>query len=270
MNYICIYLCVENFEVVIKEKVLLLFLLLLAPSGRLFLQEIPDSCLKFYWEPTIGFQNPDSVKIDTCIDSPTYNHIFAKEFFTVQFEYNVLPRVDSTYGDSIVEYRWYDIDTNYNETRNGFSELEKKFGTFYFREIYRYEPDTTENEKRQLRIRFDEYVDVDTVVGFIKTIPLLTDVLYILRAGVLVDIKSEKLNSNNEYSIYPQPANDILHIHAKTQSQTTIIDIINMIGQIVFTKKYQSENLINLNISYLNPGVYILKINNFYIKIIII
>jgi hypothetical protein len=62
---------------------------------------------------------------------------------------------------------------------------------------------------------------------------------------------------NNSIIFYPNPAKDFINLILKDES---LITIYNSVGQIVFTKKMNSNDFI-IDISNLTNGVYIIKLN---------
>ena len=68
---------------------------------------------------------------------------------------------------------------------------------------------------------------------------------------------SEQIVNNNSIIFYPNPAKDFINLILKDES---LITIYNSVGQIVFTKKMNSNDFI-IDISNLTNGVYIIKLN---------
>ena len=64
-----------------------------------------------------------------------------------------------------------------------------------------------------------------------------------------------------EFNIYPNPANEKLFIESNTQSQNLDLAIYNMTGQLVMKELFHNTNTINLDVSGLTKGIYILKLN---------
>jgi hypothetical protein len=85
--------------------------------------------------------------------------------------------------------------------------------------------------------------------------------------GLVCTSIDEKVNKNN-FSIYPNPANDVLNIElsnsfdsAQLPLSNTTISIINAIGEIVLTEKATSSNT-TLNTSNLTNGIYFIKVES--------
>jgi len=64
-----------------------------------------------------------------------------------------------------------------------------------------------------------------------------------------------------DFAMFPNPAKDILTISSKNEAITQI-EIFNVLGQIVVNKAFANNLSETLNISNLNSGLYLVKINN--------
>ncbi len=73
-------------------------------------------------------------------------------------------------------------------------------------------------------------------------------------------------NMESDFSIYPNPANAELYISSDRNIEN--VSISNVLGQVVYTATYGKKN-VRLDISELNAGVYILKVNNSEVRKII-
>ncbi|MBN2213660.1 MAG: PKD domain-containing protein [Bacteroidales bacterium] len=66
-------------------------------------------------------------------------------------------------------------------------------------------------------------------------------------------------------TVFPNPADDVLHINMGAGSESLTIAIYNFSGQMLIKEKYShvvSGDLISLDVSDLNAGIYLLVINN--------
>ena len=81
-----------------------------------------------------------------------------------------------------------------------------------------------------------------------------------LATGVNTGIK------NNDLRVYPNPANDILHIRRSSHSLAVLL-IVNALGETVLTKELSKENE-SINIDNLASGIYFLKTEGSIKKII--
>ena len=66
---------------------------------------------------------------------------------------------------------------------------------------------------------------------------------------------------DREFNIYPNPADEKLFIESNSQSQNLDLAIYNMTGQLVKKGLFRNTGTIELNVSDLTKGIYILKIN---------
>ena len=174
--------------------------------------QTPDSCLKLLNFPeNSGQYNYDSIKVDSCIGSRTYSHFFAKRFFYVYFEKNVMQKASALPIDTIVEFTWYDIDTNYVSTKAELNELEIQFGKFWLIVNNAFRPDTLEFYKHQFGIRFENYVNIDSVEIILEAITLVKNSGYIFNTLISVP-EISNFNKSNFYLISPNPATDFIEI----------------------------------------------------------
>jgi hypothetical protein len=74
--------------------------------------------------------NPDSVRIDTCSSSPTFNQLYGKRWFYIKFTHYVIDLPQAP-ADTILEVSWTAIDTAYPSLRTAFAALESKYGTLH-------------------------------------------------------------------------------------------------------------------------------------------
>ena len=79
------------------------------------------------------------------------------------------------------------------------------------------------------------------------------------------DQLSNSLNVNNELSVFPNPSFDRINFELKSKpNQEFIVQVVNLKGQLVFTRKQTSKFL---NIAELSEGIYMLTVqtnNDFY------
>lgn len=71
------------------------------------------------------------------------------------------------------------------------------------------------------------------------------------------------LNNNQlqGLNIYPNPARDILNITSDITGVTGSYEIYNTLGQVIISKNITFEDALNIDISALSQGIYILKLN---------
>jgi len=66
--------------------------------------EVPDSCLKLVVLDAPNASNLHDLRVDSCLNSPTYGKEFSKGPFVLTFWNNILPRSVGTVIDSMVYY----------------------------------------------------------------------------------------------------------------------------------------------------------------------
>ncbi len=79
-------------------------------------------------------------------------------------------------------------------------------------------------------------------------------------SGLPTEISQNKLNTG-EMMLYPNPASDVLNLDFGQKIENVDISVYDMQGRRVITKSVNNTNVDNLNISKLNKGVYILRVN---------
>jgi type IX secretion system substrate protein/beta-propeller repeat-containing protein len=79
--------------------------------------------------------------------------------------------------------------------------------------------------------------------------------------GITTNVPEVNINANSFFTIYPNPANNILYTFL---SKPENITITNLLGEIMFEKKAMSNSngKIELNVSKLTTGIYLIKAGN--------
>jgi len=74
-------------------------------------------------------------------------------------------------------------------------------------------------------------------------------------------IQQDKL-MNDEMKIYPSPASHVINVSLKKDqvNTTSVIHILNIEGKIIEERKSTGAKLVQLNVSKLTPGVYIIRV----------
>ncbi|MBA3704946.1 MAG: T9SS type A sorting domain-containing protein, partial [Bacteroidetes bacterium] len=79
---------------------------------------------------------------------------------------------------------------------------------------------------------------------------------FVNQCGNTIGIKENTL-SNNQVSVYPNPATNILHISSEQREfENSEIEISNIIGQLILYSAFNSE----IDVSKLTQGIYYLKV----------
>jgi hypothetical protein len=216
-----------------------------------------DSCLKVYNNYLDStFTNPYLVKVDSCSDSPTYGDYYGKEFFLLYFHYNIIPRDYIASEDTIIEYTWQDILPIYNDDRDAFYEIEQKFGSFYFREHAPQEVDTTIYINRSLSLRFDNYVNIDSVENYFSIITCLKNGRFVGWFRYLTSVNDSEIQ--NQHLIYPNPAREFIEFKNSLEFFSKEIFIYDVYGRMVQQTTYNNSPV---NITELPKGCYIVRVN---------
>ena len=71
----------------------------------------------------------------------------------------------------------------------------------------------------------------------------------------------EESTLSNPFSIYPNPANDIIHINASATVTNESYSIVNTLGQTVLNGKLENDRS-TINVQTLQAGIYFLQIAN--------
>lgn len=230
-------------------------------------QTYQDSCIRIIWEhnPEYGYFNPDSVLIDSCM-CPDMIWEFCPYLYANRWYKLYLPNgainLPAYPHDTTIYVSWQDIDTNFVELRQKFSEMESIFGNFIFKKVSPEIIDTFALGSRHFVIKFDDYLLIDSVVQFLKTFPDIENPGYTFHLANYSDVK----NSNNifsEFFIYPNPSYGIINIEFNLEKNCNIsFDLFDL----------KCEKMINIDNAFFIKGHYSRSIelsneigNGFYI-----
>ncbi len=113
-------------------------------------------------DSAVFFLNPDQIKVDTNLLSPTYTERFADRGFLIDFSSHVFSYPPS-YTDTASVLRWQDIDSQYTAMRNDFEAFSTTVGSFYFSKRV---PDSTWTSvlKTRFYLYFDDYENINEVL----------------------------------------------------------------------------------------------------------
>jgi hypothetical protein len=245
------------------KKIFLLITMLLI-SINLY-SSPPDSCLKYYFQPDTTFFNPDSVMVDSCEGSPTYGEYYGKKFFYMTFNYNIIPRNYLAPADTIIEYTIDNIESQYTDAINEFTQLQTTYGSLKFREVLPDKLDTTSYYKRFLYVIFNNYVPIEEVEDEIIKFTCIESAGFASWFGVESDVSVSKSNTD-EIFLFPNPVSEFLMIRGLEESHVQSISIFNTFGQ----KLYEGDLKEQIDVSSLTPGVYFLHMGNMNYKFVIL
>jgi hypothetical protein len=246
-------------------KILITMLLTFFVAGAAYAYTPPDSCLKmkcpdnYNTSNNTGTPNPDSVRIDTCISSPTFGKDFAKRYF--QLKFTQYPFETAIPVNEVK--RVSDLREDIPGLKQQFQELEEDLGSIYFLRLTKQYGEISDSIiilNSIVFIYFEKYQDIDYInSAFQLQINSLVGLIYENRAGC--DILSVndlyKLNSKN-IIILPNPVRDRITLKFLNSNRNERIIIISAIG----IKQYETEYKETIDISFLPDGVYYLVINN--------
>lgn len=233
-----------------------------------------NSCLYIYPDSIsadANHLNKDSVALDTCKASATYNHFYSKRY-DIYFKANIF---DLSYAnpDSILIVHWDDIDTAYHILRDSFQAMYDRWGSFYFQKTH---PDDTLFAYEGFKLIFDNYqlaYGYDSLVsygGIMNDLDTLWTKTGMLEAFVNPPIPppdyvhEEILEDYILWSI----GDDILSLRLNpikiNRVQVKIFDclgrcILNTSG---YTQSTNGYSLLRINIHTLPHGVYFLIFEN--------
>jgi ABC-type transport system substrate-binding protein len=204
----------------------------------------------------VGAYNPDSVRVDSCMGSPTYGKLFAKRYFYLQFQPNYYPFDEVLKPEAIKTVA--EISSSKADLKMKFQQLEVQFGTIYFQGLINDYPDTSVLQNPRIRLFFAEYNDIQEVVDTILIkIDTLKSIFYENLAKQPVSVNDSQ-NELNDILIYPNPVNNILKLNIQSGHSFSKLLFYNLQGIEVLSTEIKEQ----IEISHLPRGVYFLKYGN--------
>lgn len=248
-----------------KFLAILAFLLPALPgTSNIFAYTPPDSCLKLIWPDKYEtyyhrtrtvYDNPDSVKIDSCIGSPTYGREFANRYFSCKFTTYIFDSVIKVNETKRVD----DISDNYPNIKQQFKTLDSIYGPIYFiRDFVDYEwPDSAYSLSGWVFLYFENYQDVDSIeIAFNGNIDSLYHMGYNFRATIITNIKDVE---SNDITIHPNPATDYIEVSGGVGD----VKVFDVMGSLVLTHPLtpsQEGGQYRIDVSMLPKGVYFVRV----------
>lgn len=215
-----------------------------------------------------SFQNIDSVLIDTCYDSPTFNKLFVDGPYQIELEYNIIPRTTLYPKDTLITYTIDDILSKYNTIKEEFKDLKSELGEFYFFEPFPDKPDTNSFVRRSLRLQFTSNIEINSTLEKLEAINGIFASSCEARFGYLTSVESD--NQKAEFRIYPNPAKNQISINSWNKSITfqENLKIFDLNGrELMRFDDIQSDVVMDVNT--LETGIYLVQIGEFFQRIII-
>ncbi len=251
-------------------------LILFSIIGLIFISEITpayavsDSCLKMAlpnegWE----YNNPDSVKIDSCLNSPTFGKYFKQKGYELVLNYYIFIKKPITFDDVVTID---DIDSvSYPLVKQSFNRLRQIFGDIKFK---RYKTETYDSDFINRPI-----LDFD-----MTKYTLASDLVDSLKATTSVDlafvgswfshnvwVEDGNYNRNDDIQIYPNPAADFIEISVGANGPSPLqndVRIYNVFGQTVLSVGAIHELPLRVDISGLALGMYFVRIGDIISKFV--
>lgn len=101
-----------------------------------------------------------------------------------------------------------------------------------------------------------QFINTPVIDGFYTRFFRLTDPLQRLSGSSLANNNFE---TKTKINLYPNPTNGLIKISGNSISEIIIVDVL---GKVVYSEKYNDLNEINLNIENLNNGMYLTTISS--------
>ena len=247
-----------------KTMLLLLIAVFLFDIGTSYAKDTPiDSCLKMIWANEGDMYNPDSVRVDTCLGSTTFKHRFSKTGYFINFPRNFYP-FDHILDSGEVKGVG-DVDSAHLGLKNRFHALQDTFGLIFFKGLDYSATDSIEYLNPSIHVFFEKYQDVEFITGYLtNTVDSINVCGYSYKAKILLSTMPEATETQR-IQIYPNPVKNVLLIkNQSTAKATDRMEIFSLEGKKIFECTYTET----LDVSFLQSGVYILKINNSSIKFV--
>lgn len=231
---------------------------------------VPASCLSLLWrhDPENGYYNACSIKKDTCKNSPTYGDWYIRGTLLMRMKEYIFSKLIPEAHGAYVE----DIDSvKYLNLRDSFLLLEKRYGRIqFFRDPY--ECNNIEDEwfvkEPCLDIDFPKYNRLEDVSSNLGRLSISYRTQLKSSCYAMTEVNEVK---NNSLYLQPNPCYDklkLININNQT-SYSTKIEIYNSFGQRTGFYEFSNElNEIEIDVSHLSSGIYLIKINNSSLKFI--
>ena len=119
-----------------------------------------------------------------------------------------------------------------------------------------------QNEWRRETIDLFNYKNLERATFLFEYISGLGGTIYLdnLNFDDITDVNDSKIADNSLINLYPNPASDWININLPNNTKT--IEIYTLEGVKLLSQDIVNyENLLKLNISQYNPGIYLIKIN---------
>lgn len=206
----------------------------------------------FYHGASVYQYYNDTLMVDIC--NPTHNgsDLYARERFFVEFIAHPVVPASIRQSDTIVDFSWQQLSTEYPEDRASMQAMEQRFGSYRLR----FYPDPPENMLQDhYQIIFEEYTNLDSA----RQLFYLSQEI-ILRTDFFVVTAVSDEQAPAKYatlSLSPNPASDYLHIQLPSGYGATI-ELYNATGNrlLQYSETIHPEETRILDIRSLPMGTY--------------
>ena len=255
----------------ISQIIILFGIIFLVFSFNVKSQTYQDSCLILAEEKFKSIDaNPDSVMIDTCECSDIHwtdcKHLYSKQWYEITFPIGAI-HLPAYPPDTTILITWEDVDTNFQDIRNGLYNMQNIFGNYILKKVYPQTSDSTKLGSRFFHVKFNNYIKIDSVVNYLKSISGIESG-YRLRIIQYPD----DVNDNNDVKfteIFPNPVSDYIEIKIEDKlsessklSESFQIQIFDIYGKRItnLTPTLSKGEGVRIDVSLLPNGIYFLRI----------
>jgi hypothetical protein len=248
-----------------KKFRVFLFVLIVLFLGTISAFAVNDGCLTLVY-PDDGweFQNRDSIKVDTCMASPTYKKWYSKKGYKFGISNYLFKKLLSLNDRKT----WADIDSQFVVQKIAFQNLANKFGSYTIRRSES-SNDSVHLVHPAFIIDFVNYNLVDSVTYYIEKIDSVLGCQLNNYPTVLNIDDSDKSKNKADFEIIETALENQLDIRILNALNNEIsIEIFNSMGNIVLKTNQHYSDKISINISELSKGIYFVKYNNQILKFI--
>ncbi|MDP4198535.1 MAG: hypothetical protein Q8922_00645 [Bacteroidota bacterium] len=269
-----------------KRLLVAVFLLLGASLTASRAKAQVDSCLALYQNMTSmpkdsTIENPDSLRIDTC--HPCHTNFgelpctwYAKRTFLTIFKYYIFPDSIPPTGYGVVR-QWWQIDSTFPEVRRHMQLIEQRFGHFDLQ--YRQMGsgwDTSSYLAKGWKFYFDQYVNVDSALGYIDSLPdlevnLLGHVHVSFYDGLNTyfgghsDVEQIPDRHSRTHA-WPQPCSSELVLQG--EGRIDIPDVLDLLGRhLAPPTRFEDDSTLHIDLTTVPSGILFLKLPQQVIKI---
>ncbi len=228
----------------------------------------PDSCLKMIWPDDYnpltneGTINPDSVKVDTCQNSPTYGMKYAQKYFLIQLKPYYYP-FDTLLKPNEFKYV-SEISNHCSQLKQKFEQLENNYGQILFHGLFEEVSDSSLLKNPLILISLNQYENCDSIVNILKSIDSISYASYQMRAYNYTIVPDNSVNGEL-IILYPNPVFEYLFIKSDNHFNQDEIKIYSEIGQEVLLKTIINDVV---DVTVLNSGAYYFRYKNKLYKFI--